>query len=42
VIVNDNLDKCKRELRAILQAERLKRSRRIGLAAIVQDMLEEL
>ena len=41
VIVNDDLDESFRSLQAILTAERLKRSRRIGLSAFVDGLLAE-
>ena len=42
VLVNDDFDACLKEVRAILQAERQRRSRRkASLAAIVRDMLGE-
>lgn len=41
VIVNYDLDESEELLRSILFAERLKRRRQIGLAAIVKDMIGE-
>ena len=41
VIVNYDLDESEELLRSILFAERLKRRRQIGLAAIVKDMMGE-
>ena len=42
VLVNDDFDACLKEVRAILQAERQRRSRRkASLASIVRDMLGE-
>lgn len=41
VIVNDDLDESFRALQAILTAERLKRSRRIGLPGFVDGLLAE-
>lgn len=38
VVVNDDLDKATRQVRAILDAERLKRVRRTGLAEFVKQM----
>ena len=42
VVINDDLQHCQAEIAAILKAERLKRFRRIGLSAMVRDMLETL
>jgi len=41
VIVNYDLDETERLLRAVLVAERLRRRRQTGLAAIVKDMMRE-
>ena len=41
VIVNDDLDESFRALKAILSAERLRRSRRTGLAGFVEGLLAE-
>jgi len=41
VIVNDDLDESFRALKAILAAERLRRSRRTGLAGFVEGLLAE-
>jgi len=41
VIVNDDLDESFRALKSILAAERLKRSRRTGLARFVEGLLAE-
>ncbi len=38
VVVNDDLDKATRQVRAILDAERIKRVRRTGLAEFVKKM----
>lgn len=38
VVVNDDLDKAIAQVRAILQAERLKRTRRVGMADFVEKM----
>lgn len=40
VIVNHDLDAAEAELKAVLQAERLKRRRQIGLGAFVKQLLE--
>jgi guanylate kinase len=40
-IINRNLDESVEKLHAILKAERLKKKRRIGLAAFVGDLLRE-
>lgn len=42
VVINDDLQRCQNEIAAILQAERLKRFRRLGLSAFVREMLEKL
>jgi guanylate kinase len=39
VIINYDLDESEEMLRAILLAERLRRRRQIGLAAIIKDMM---
>lgn len=41
VLVNDDLDRCEADLRAILTAERLRRERRPGLVGVVQDLNRE-
>jgi guanylate kinase len=42
VVINADLGTCQEEIAAILKAERLKRFRRIGLSALVREMLEKL
>lgn len=42
VLINDDLDRCSRAISAILQAERLKRSRRVGLSHFVRDLQDKL
>jgi guanylate kinase len=42
ILVNDDVDECSGDIAAILQAERLKKSRRVGLADFVQDMRKQL
>lgn len=42
VLVNDDLDRCFSQLQAILAAERLKRSRRPALGALVSGLQSEL
>ena len=42
VIVNDNLDRAKAELAAILRAERLKRKRRTGLTSFTRNLVDKL
>lgn len=42
VIVNDDLEQSLKDLKAILSAERLKRSRQDGLNRFVQDMMAKL
>ncbi|HRK24804.1 MAG TPA: guanylate kinase [Beijerinckiaceae bacterium] len=42
VLINDDLDRCFAELQAILNAERLKRSRRAGLAELVSELDRDL
>lgn len=42
VVINDDLARCQGEIAAILTAERLKRFRRVGLSAMVREMLEDL
>ena len=42
VVINADLKTCQGEIAAILKAERLKRFRRIGLSALVREMLEKL
>ncbi|MFO7856431.1 MAG: guanylate kinase [Paracoccaceae bacterium] len=41
VLVNEDLDACEREVRAILAAERLRRGRRPGLTTFVQGLNRE-
>ncbi|MGG7568227.1 guanylate kinase [Rhodovulum sp. DZ06] len=41
VLVNDDLDRCEAEIRAILAAERLRRARRPGLTGFVQGLDRE-
>ena len=41
VLVNDDLDRCEAEIRAILAAERLRRARRPGLTPFVQGLDRE-
>ncbi len=41
VLINDDLDRCEREIRAILDAERLRRERRPGLVRFVQALNRE-
>jgi guanylate kinase len=41
VLLNENVETCLGELKAILQAERLRRRRQIGLANFVRAMLGE-
>ncbi|SET04394.1 guanylate kinase [Oceanicella actignis] len=41
VLVNDDLDRCEAEIRAILAAERLRRERRPGLVGFVQALNRE-
>jgi len=41
VIVNDDLDAAYESIKAILTAERLKRSRAVGLGAFVDQLLAE-
>jgi guanylate kinase len=42
VVINDDLEKCVSAVRAILKAERSRRTRRIGLAEFVNQIREEL
>ncbi len=42
VIINENLEKSFEELQIILQAERLKRERRIGLSTFVRNMVQKM
>ncbi len=42
IVINDDVDRCETEIRAILQAERLRRNRRVGLPEFVKNMLEGL
>ena len=42
VVINDDIERCSAELKAILTAERLRRTRRTGLAEFVTDMMEKL
>jgi len=39
VLLNDDLDRCQAEIRAILTSERLKRTRQVGVAAFVRNLL---
>ena len=39
VLVNNDMDECLAEVRSIVAAERLKRSRQIGLVAFVRDLI---
>ncbi len=39
ILINDDAGVCLGEIRAILQAERLRRKRQLGLAAFVRKML---
>ncbi|WP_028725585.1 MULTISPECIES: guanylate kinase [Paracoccus] len=41
VLVNDDLDRTEEHLRAILTAERLRRTRQAGLGAFVKDLMAE-
>ncbi|MBU2958268.1 guanylate kinase [Paracoccus sp. 1_MG-2023] len=41
VLVNDDLDRTEADLRAILTAERLRRTRQAGLGAFVKDLMAE-
>ena len=41
VLVNEDLDRCEADVRAILAAERLRRARRPGLVGFVQDLDRE-
>jgi guanylate kinase len=41
VIVNDDLDQSLRRIRAILEAERLKRERQVGLVTFVRGLMNE-
>jgi len=41
VIVNDDLDQSLRRIRAILEAERLKRERQVGLVSFVRGLMNE-
>ncbi|MDO5631398.1 MAG: guanylate kinase [Paracoccus sp. (in: a-proteobacteria)] len=41
VLVNDDLDKAEAQLRAILTAERLRRTRAVGLGPFVKNLMEE-
>ncbi len=42
VLVNDDVDKCSLAIRSILHAERLKRSRRIGLSEFARRLQDDL
>jgi guanylate kinase len=42
VLINDDLEECDRAITAILQAERLRRHRRIGLDAFVRELRKHL
>ena len=39
VLVNRDMDQCLSQVRAIVAAERLKRTRRIGLVTFVRDLI---
>ena len=39
VLVNDDMDRCLAEVRTIVAAERLKRSRQAGLVTFVRDLV---
>mgnify|MGYP001797782050 CR=1 FL=1 len=41
VLINDDLDRCERQVRMILEAERLRRARRPGLTGFVQALNRE-
>ncbi|MEL6427054.1 MAG: guanylate kinase, partial [Pseudomonadota bacterium] len=41
VLINDDLDRCTRELRSIIEAERLRRDRQVHLAGRVADLNAE-
>lgn len=41
VLINDDLDRCARELRSIIEAERLRRDRQVHLAGRVADLNAE-
>lgn len=42
VVINDDLDHCFNEIRSILEAERLRRSRRPAVGAFAEALVEEL
>ncbi|RXF74772.1 guanylate kinase [Hansschlegelia zhihuaiae] len=42
VVINDDLDRCFNEIRSILEAERLRRSRRLAVGAFAESLAEEL
>ncbi len=42
VLINDDLDTCSASLRAILEAERMKRARRPGLPAFVAQLMKDV
>ena len=42
VVINDDLERCSAEIKSILAAERLKRTRRIGLGDFVRSLQEGL
>lgn len=42
VVVNDDLDRCYKEIEAILHAERLKRARRPAVAALAETLITDL
>ena len=39
VLINEDMDECLREVRSILDAERLKRWRQAGLVSFVRDLV---
>lgn len=40
VVINDNIERCRSEVKAILQAERVRRNRRTGLLPFVEKLRE--
>jgi guanylate kinase len=42
VLINDDLDGCSKAIATILEAERLKRARRVGLSEFVRNLQEKL
>ena len=40
VLVNDDVDRCFRDVRTILAAERLKRSRQTGLIGFIRHLMK--